>query len=165
MQSFEWQPFAPTGQPFAPQGQPFAPTASQLTSSVYAHHEPHLNVVNALQPQQHYQQKRRQDEDDCIPVKRARAAPAMPPQPSPHFVVPPAQPGPLHSIFAQPLRHPDGAMEDEDTELEDASCAPISKVVVCDTRACPPCFAHRFCRPNQHCLVAAERSDAMQMEL
>lgn len=151
MQSFEWQPFAAAGQPVAP-------TASQLYSAAYGHHEPHLNVVNALQPQQHNQQKRRPDEDDCMPVKRARATPAMPSQPSPHFIVPP---NPLHSIFSQPLRRPDGAMEDEDTELEDAS----SQIVVCDTRACPPCFVHRFCRPNQHCLVAGYRGDTMQMEM
>ena len=121
-----------------------------------------------LQPQQHNQQKRRPDEDDYAPMKRARAAQPMllaPQQPFGQVLQMTQQP-PLHSIFAQPLRRPGEGMC-EDAEIGEAFL-PETQILVCDTRACPPCFAHRFCRPNQHCLVAEQqqqRDEAMQMDM
>ena len=119
-----------------------------------------------LQPQQHNQQKRRPDEDDYAPMKRARAAQPMllaPQQPFGQVPTMTQQP-PLHSIFAQPLRRPGEGMC-EDAEIGEAFL-PETQILVCDTRACPPCFAHRFCRPNQHCLVAEQqRDEAMQMDM
>lgn len=93
------------------------------------------------------QQKRRSDEMDQSSLKRVR------------YVPPPGNEPPLHTIFSQQIARTN-TDEATDVEIDDAPSARPKPILVCDTRACPPCFAHRFCRPNMNCLVA----DTMMMD-
>ena len=94
-------------------------------------------------------QKRRLDEESCELAKRSRYVPApnfahqqLPQQPHLGMM---GQPPPQAFVQPQPPFIAEAPMQ--------LDVPPPPQMVVCDTRSCPPCFAHRFCRPGTSCLV------------
>ena len=93
------------------------------------------------------QQKRRADDEDVFSAKKFRSAPQSGPLG--------AQPMQFQQFQQQqplaPYQQP-AAME---MQIEEP---PPQPVIQCDTRKCPPCFAHRFCRPGFDCALLPPRA-------
>jgi hypothetical protein len=66
---------------------------------------------------------------------------------------------PSPNIEAEPLDEP---MQFEEMQLPPAQLQPVTTWPPAPV-ACPPCFAHRFCRPDEgFCRASGSQSDAMQ---
>ena len=104
-------------------------------------------------------QQKRQRDDEEVASKKFRSAPQSGP-----FGAQPVQFQQFQQFQQQFERLPVSAPYQQPASMEMQIEAPQQQPVVqCDTRRCPPCFAHRFCRPGLNCMVAPPDSNSMQM--